>query len=195
MRRALRATAAMPILSVLAAVALAGCGSAANGSAGLSVPAAPVTLTSSAIHGGRLATLYTCAGRDISPPLSWSTIPSNVEEIVIFALGAHDVKGHTLTGIEWAIAGLKPSLHKLGAGELPHGAFLLAGSSRTRRYSICPGKGQTLNYEFALFALPHGTRASAALPANGLLYNLTETGVPEDDSPAAGSLPFSYTRR
>jgi phosphatidylethanolamine-binding protein (PEBP) family uncharacterized protein len=195
MRRAMHAIAAMPILAALATVALAGCGSAANGTAGLSVPTAPVTLTSSAIRGGRLPTLYTCAGRNISPPLSWSTLPSNVEEVTIFALGVHDVKGRALTSIEWAIAGVKPGLRKLRAGELPHGAFLLAGSSGKKRYSICPGKGQTINYEFALFALPHGARASPELPASGLLTNLTESGVAEDDAPAAGSLKAFYTRR
>jgi len=196
MRRAPNAVRAMPILAVLAALALGGCGGSADGSAGVATQPARVSLTSSAIHDTKLSALYTCDGRDISPPLAWGAVPSSVEEVAIFALGAHRAaNGQTLGSIEWALAGVRPGLHALRAGEVPHGAFLLAGTAGKRRYSICPHKGETEHFTFVLYALPHGARASPKISSAALFDNLTESGAAQDETPAAGGIPANYTRR
>jgi phosphatidylethanolamine-binding protein (PEBP) family uncharacterized protein len=196
MRMATRVIGATPILAALAALVLSGCSNSANGSATTAAPPAQVTLTSSAIHGSKLPALYTCDGRDISPPLSWGALPSGVEEVAIFALGAHhNAEGKELTSVEWAIAGVKPGLHTLQAGQIPHGAFVLAASDGKRHYSICPDKGQTLHYTFAIYALPHDARVTAAISSLQLLVNLNRAGSPEDQTPATGLLAVSYTRR
>jgi phosphatidylethanolamine-binding protein (PEBP) family uncharacterized protein len=197
MRRATYAVRATPILALLAALTLSGCGGAASG--GTSTAAAPVhiSLTSSALHGSQLPALYTCDGRDVSPPLSWSALPSDVEEVAIFALAAHHTaSGQTLASIEWALAGVRPGLRKLKAGEVPHGAFLLANSASRKRYSVCPRKkGETLQYTFGLYALPHGAHAGPAITSTALFENLTESGVARDQTPATGSFRVNYTRR
>jgi phosphatidylethanolamine-binding protein (PEBP) family uncharacterized protein len=195
MRRATQAVMATPILAVLAALALSGCGNSSSGST-LATQPARVSLTSSAIRGAKLPALYTCDGKDVSPPLSWGAVPSDIEEVAIFALGARRApNGQTLGSIEWALAGVRPGLHTLRAGEVPHGAFLLAGSTGKRRYSICPHKGETEHFTFALYALPHGARASPKISSVALFNNLTESGIARDETPAAGGFAVNYTRR
>jgi phosphatidylethanolamine-binding protein (PEBP) family uncharacterized protein len=196
MRRATHALGVMPIFAVLAALALSGCGNSANGSSTVAGPPRPISLTSSAIRAGRLSALYTCDGRNVSPPLSWGTLPSDVEEVAVFALGTQrSANGQTAAKIEWAIAGLRPTLRGLRSGEVPHGAFLLRATDGKKHYSICPARGHTESYTFAIYALPRGARATRALTAGGLLYNLTQTGVAQDQTPAAGAFSATYTRR
>lgn len=186
------------LLAMLTVLALGGCGTGTTTSASNALAAKPpvkVTLASSAIHGQRLPALYTCDGRNISPPLSWGTIPATVGEVALFAIGGHPVAGgRTAVSIEWVLAGLSPKLHHLRAGEVPRGAFLLTGTAGRRRYSLCPAKGKTVSYKFVLLALPQTARASPGLPGPALLRNLTEP-VAQDQSPAVGTLSTRYTRR
>jgi phosphatidylethanolamine-binding protein (PEBP) family uncharacterized protein len=187
MRRAPHTTA---IATVLTALALAGCGS---GSATPKVAAVP--LTSTAIHGGRLPALYTCNGKNIPPPLTWGTIPPIVQELALFAIEyTPNPAGHYTLGVEWAMAGVNPALHHVNAGELPRGAFLLKTSNGKPSYSICPPKGQTKHYEFALYAIPAGVRVSPELAATELLSNLTNPN-PKLQSPATGTITTTYRRK
>ena len=182
------------VAALLMAVALSGCGSSLAKS-----PATPslvvVPLHSSAIHGTRLPARYTCDGQDISPPLTWGAVPAGVEELTLFTLGVTQVKnGRLLPRVEWAMGGLKPSLHRLSAGEIPRGAFLMPDSNGKRRYSVCPAKGKTAHYGFALYALPPNTRATARLEGEELLYNLTGP-VAKDRAPAGGAFFATYSRK
>jgi phosphatidylethanolamine-binding protein (PEBP) family uncharacterized protein len=190
---------AVRIFTVLAVIALGGCGGAATTTTptnGLSsVEPVSVTFRSSAIHGTALPALYTCDGRNMSPPLSWGTVPAGVKELALFVLGAHRGKGgQTLLSVEWAMAGVKPSLHHLSADETPPGAFVLRASSGKRSYSVCPPRGQTERYSFALLALPPAARASATILGLQLLQNLTQAS-PQYKTPASGAFAVSYTRR
>jgi len=189
---------ATAILAVMAAAALSGCGgSGATGTTALtSVEPSTVALTSSAVRRSALPALYTCDGRNISPPLSWGALPSSVEEVALFLVGVHRGKaGHPLASVEWALAGLKPRPQGLRAGEVPPGAFALAASNGSRRYSVCPPKGQTGRYTFALYAMPRGVRASPALAGTALLINLTQSGVAQDEAPVSGIFSVTYKRR
>jgi hypothetical protein len=159
--------------------------------------AAPITvaLRSSAIHGSTLPALYTCDARNISPPLSWSRVPSGVHELALFAIGTQrDRGGQVVRTVEWAMAGVQPGLRDLRAGEVPRGAFVLVASDGRGRYSICPPRGQTGRYTFALYALPRVARASAAISGAGLLHNLTESAA-EYEAPVSGTFSVTYTRR
>jgi phosphatidylethanolamine-binding protein (PEBP) family uncharacterized protein len=187
MRRPLHtATIAIP----LTVLALSGCGSSAT------VKVAVVPLASSAIgRNGRLPALYTCAGKNISPPLTWGTVPPIIQELALFALEYEpSPTGHYTLGVEWAIAGVNPALHHINAGELPRGAFPLKTSNANPSYDICPPKGQTKHYEFALYAIPAGVRVSPELAATTLLANLTNPN-PKLQSPATGTITTTYTRR
>jgi phosphatidylethanolamine-binding protein (PEBP) family uncharacterized protein len=186
---------AFALLTLLVAVALCGCSTDTATTNGLAATApVPVKLQSSAIHGTTIPALYTCDGRNISPPLSWGAVPSSVEELALFLVATGLTKGGQATlSIEWAMAGIKPTSHGLRAGEVPHGAFLLPTSSGRRRYSICPSRGSQ-RYSFALLALPPGARAQPGLTANVLFRNLNSS-TREDAAAAIGTLSATYTRR
>jgi phosphatidylethanolamine-binding protein (PEBP) family uncharacterized protein len=185
------------LLALLATIALSGCANEATTTTNSLAPSPPAGLkvTSSAIHGKQLPALYTCDGKDISPPISWGAVPASVEELALFILAPGRAKNGAATlSIEWVMAGIKPSLHSLPAGKVPRGAFLLAGSKGHTRYSICPPHGATRSYSFTLLALPRGARAGPGLPGPVLLRYLNEPTA-QDQAAAIGYLPVSYTRR
>jgi len=180
----------------LAGIALSGCsdtgGATTNGLA--AVKPVSLALSSSAIHDRKLPALYTCDGKNIAPPLSWGAVPASVEELALFVLSTQrDKEGRTALSIDWGLAGVKPGLHRLRAGEVPHGAFEVTGSNGRKGYTLCPARGHTERYVFAVFALPAGARVTPGLPGATLLHNLTDP-TPENESPASGSFAVAYKR-
>jgi hypothetical protein len=192
-----------PLAATLIALGLVGCGSSTDTASrtGTTPRLPPITkvvavrLTSSAIHGAKLPVVYTCDGRNVAPPLAWGTLPSDIEELALFAVNVTPSgSGQPAHTVEWAMAGVAPALHRMSAGEIPRGAFLVTGSDGKRRYSICPAKGQTERYEFALYALPPHVRAGPGISGVGLLHNLTGK-ILGGRSPARGAFTATYTRR
>lgn len=183
---------AFSLVGLLLVAAFSGCGESPTAAV---PPLPPITkvvavpFRSSAIH-GRLPSLYTCDGKNISPPLAWGAVPPGIEELALYAVA---VTPGTLS-VEWAMAGVNPSLHHLSAGEVPSGAFLEEANDGQKRYSICPAKGQTKRYEFALYALPNRVRATPEISGATLLHNLTGQ-IPQGRSPATGRFSATYTRR
>jgi phosphatidylethanolamine-binding protein (PEBP) family uncharacterized protein len=125
--------------------------SGANGEASLTASpnsAKPLVVWSPALGGGVLATSrpiprrYTCAGANVSLPLQWRSVPRGTRELGVFVL--HHKKGGYI--VDWGVVGLKPTLHGLSAGRLPQGAIVGRNSSGQTRYSVCPPKGQEIEY-------------------------------------------------
>jgi hypothetical protein len=98
-----------------------------------------------------LPSRYTCDGGDLSIPLHWSGVPNGTAELALFILDLQPVDGKTF--VDWAVAGLSPTLHGLQPGQLPVGAFVGRNGFGRISNSICPGRGQTSIYVVALFAL------------------------------------------
>jgi phosphatidylethanolamine-binding protein (PEBP) family uncharacterized protein len=130
-----------------------GCGSGATATSSATGP--PRLLISSPAIGQTIPALYTCAGKDISPPLHWGNIPRGTAELALFLLNlghAEPAAGGATQAkltVAWTVRGLSPTLTKIAAGKLPAGAIV--GS---HRYRICPPKGGTGQYLFRLYALP-----------------------------------------
>lgn len=178
---------------LLAAIALAGCGSSGGGS-GTTKTSVPISLTSNAIVGGALPARYTCDGANTSPPLKWGGVPSSTKEVVVFAIGKPaETASHGTTTIEWSLAGVNASLHELPAGKVPPGAYLEEASDHKRHYSICPAKGQTRVYAFAIYAVPPRVVVTRNVNGITLFHNLAE-GPPEFRATGSGSLTASYSR-
>jgi len=133
------------------ALALAGCGSS-----GTNPPTAvPVAFKSSAIVGQRIPALYTCDGKNITPPMEWGSVPAGTKELVLMVVGltpSASTNSYSIS-VEWAIDGVDPALHRLAAGQLPVGAHVGHTSNGTRRYSICPKRGVSKDYQFQLYAV------------------------------------------
>jgi Raf kinase inhibitor-like YbhB/YbcL family protein len=115
-----------------------------------------IKVVSSAFQeGGMIPADYTCDGKDISPPLSWSGVP---EQAVTLALICDDPDAPLGTWVHWVLYNLPASVRELPAGvppdeRLANGA--VQGRNDFRRLGYggpCP-PGGTHRYYFKLYAL------------------------------------------
>jgi len=113
-------------------------------------------LKSSAFQAGHMIpSTFTCDGRDISPPLSWSDPPAGT---VNFALISDDPDAPMGTWVHWVIWNIPASIHTLEEN-LPKTASLQNGAQqgttdfhRVGYGGPCPPSG-THRYYFKLYAL------------------------------------------
>ncbi|HEV3035007.1 MAG TPA: hypothetical protein VGX72_09470 [Solirubrobacteraceae bacterium] len=171
------------------AVLLAGCGS---GTA--TDPAIP--LKSPAFAHSTIPARYTCDGQNVAPPFEWGAVPPGTRELVLFMLGftpQGSSHGVSVT-VEWVVAGLNPQLHGLPAGKLPPGARLaLTSTGQPQRYSMCPAKGTSKQYQFELYALPGGDAVAPEFQGLSLLAALNPRGQARSPVPH-GTLDAEYRR-
>ena len=65
-----------------------------------------LTLTSSAfVHEGSIPSLYTCEGKDILPPLSWTDLPEDIQslELIVDDPDAPDPAAPKMTWVHWVL--------------------------------------------------------------------------------------------
>jgi len=93
-----------------------------------------LTLASTAFPpGGEISREYTCEGGDISPPLTWTGIPSGTQSLVLIVddPDAPDPAAPRMTWVHWVLYDLPPD-----ATSLPED---------TARYGLPPGTREGLN--------------------------------------------------
>lgn len=129
---------------------------------------------------------YTCDGADTSPPISWGEIPPHTAEIEVFVFNFLTIHGKLFP--DWAVAGLKPSLHELSAGQLPAGAIVGRNGFGQTRYSICPAKGKSTLFAFLVYPVPHRIAVRPGFNADALREKALHSAE------HAGLLAFSYRR-
>jgi Raf kinase inhibitor-like YbhB/YbcL family protein len=113
-------------------------------------------LTSQAFQeGGSIPSLYTCDGKDMSPPLSWSGVSEGTKS---FALISDDPDAPAGTWVHWVLWNLPSMARELPAGLSTH-AQLADGTcqgksdfGRSGYGGPCPPSG-THRYFFKLYAL------------------------------------------
>lgn len=125
-------------------------------------PAAPATirLESSAFTEGRtIPKRFSCDGRNVSPPLRWTRVPSEAKAL---AITVEDPDAPNGTYVHWVAIDLPPSTSSLGAGAKPPGTAL-ENSNGDRSYTgPCPPKGDAPHhYIFSLYALKAPLRLDA----------------------------------
>ncbi len=152
-------------MTLIVALAIAGCG----GGAGNSAESPPdqttppsygtvqsaigtIVLGSSAFRpGGAMPVRYTCDGAGVSPPLRWRNVPAGTAELLLLAI---DLNGGSMGAIQWAVGGLRPSSHGIAAGRLPDRAVVGLDSAGEARWGgICGARGQVHHIAFLLYAL------------------------------------------
>lgn len=138
----------------------------------------PLQLTSSAFaHGADMPALYTCDGRDISPPLAWSGVPEKAQSLVLIVddPDAPDPKAPRTTWVHWVLYNLPAqSLGLAEAASLPPGATAGINDFQHTRYGgPCPPIGRH-RYFFKLYALDralpnlgHATKAQVERAMTG----------------------------
>jgi phosphatidylethanolamine-binding protein (PEBP) family uncharacterized protein len=97
--------------------------------------------------------------------------------------------------VEWAVAGLNPALHGIAAGKLPSGAFLgTVGGGKRERYTICPKKGGSVQYQFELYGVPASVTVPPHFPGVTVLTALAGRNTPTPTD-AAGGFAAIYKRK
>lgn len=142
-----------PIAGFALALLLAGCGG--NGGEVNSTAPAAITVTSAAFGEGEpIPTVYSCRGRNVSPPLSWSGIPADASAL---ALVVDDPDAPRGTFTHWVVVDFAPTTTSLGEGEAPPGGIQAKNSAGNPRYmGPCPPSG-THRYRFTVYALSDRT--------------------------------------
>ena len=155
-RRPLRARAAGAAL--LAALTLAGCGTAGYGA-----PVAPasMSISSAAFVSGMLAQRYTCHGAKTNPPLNWSAAPAGTKSL---ALIVDDSSAPITPTIYWLVFDINPGATDIQEGALPTGARQALNSAGTAAYDApCP-RGHPHSYRFTVYALNTALKLASSAP-------------------------------
>jgi Raf kinase inhibitor-like YbhB/YbcL family protein len=117
-----------------------------------------MTITSSAFaHNGSMPKQYTCEGKDISPPLTWSGIPGKAKSLALIVddPDAPDPAAPRMTWVHWVVYNLPVSSTGLAEAtkSLPAGALEgLNDWQRTGYGGPCPPIGRH-RYFHKLYAL------------------------------------------
>lgn len=129
-----------------------------------------IDLRSSAFtDGGVIPERFGCEGDNVSPPLSWSDVDEDAEEL---ALVMADFEGPAGIFHHWVVLGIDPDVRELEVDRLPEGAVVAQGTSENATYiGPCPPPGERHEVLFTLFQLdrrldlPEGTPTKDALDA------------------------------
>lgn len=100
--------------------------------------------------GGPIPRAHTCDGADLSPPLTWSGVPSGAKQL---ALIVDDPDAPGRVWVHWVLYRLAPSVTGLPAGGAKDG---VQGTNDFRRLGYggpCPPPGPAHRYVFTLYAL------------------------------------------
>ncbi len=122
-------------------------------------------------NGGSIPSQYSCDGKDISPALTWSEVPTNTQSLALI-LSDPDAPGGTF--YHWIVFNIPKTTPGLpqAVRQLPAGALVGENSWRQQQYrGPCPPKGATHHYIFSLYALdtkltlPAGSNAMSVIDA------------------------------
>lgn len=110
-------------------------------------------------HEDEIPRVYTCEGKDISPPLEWKNVPTNAKSLVLIVEDpdAPDPKAPKMLWIHWVLYNIDPQVTGLSENitikNLPAGAVTGITSWNNPHYGgPCPPIGKH-RYYFRLYAL------------------------------------------
>lgn len=120
-----------------------------------SVFAGDFTLTSSAYKDkARIPELYTCDGRNISPPLAWENPPDGTAAYALVFTSPDWSAGPVYMWIVYNIPKQARAFAEGANSRLPDTIIVAANYYNTDNYSgPCPPDSKTRNYVFTLYAL------------------------------------------
>jgi Raf kinase inhibitor-like YbhB/YbcL family protein len=121
--------------------------------AGTSYAAGHIALRSPAFANGQpIPAAYTCTGKDISPPLSWSGVPRGSRSLRLAMIDL------TANFTHWKVSGIDPGDGDVAAGAVPQGGRQRKNSFGKVGYGgPCPPKGDSPHrYAFTITALDKG---------------------------------------
>jgi Raf kinase inhibitor-like YbhB/YbcL family protein len=153
----------------------------------LTTPEAPMTIAVSSAafaDGGDIPRRHTCDGDDVSPPLTFASLPSGTRELALL-MEDPDAPGGTF--VHWVAWGIDPSPGALDQAAATPGSGT-NGFDRRGYGGPCPPKGAPHRYVLTVFALSNPLKLAAGASANDLRRAIADTVVAE------GRLTGSYAR-
>jgi Raf kinase inhibitor-like YbhB/YbcL family protein len=110
-----------------------------------------IHVTSSAFNDGdRIPRIFTCDDQNISPPISWTGVPSDTLSL---ALIMDDPDAPMGTWVHWVLYKLSPDLAGLDQGKTGVGTHGTNDFKRLGYGGPCPPKGSNHRYFIKLYAL------------------------------------------
>jgi Raf kinase inhibitor-like YbhB/YbcL family protein len=108
-------------------------------------------------HEGAIPSLYTCEGKDVSPPLSWSEVPPGTKSLALIVddPDAPDPDAPKMTWVHWVLYNLPPTSDGLPERVKPLPAGTKEGMNDWKRTGYggpCPPIGRH-RYFHKLYAL------------------------------------------
>ena len=101
-------------------------------------------------NGDIIPQVYTCDGGNISPPLSWTGIPSNTVSLTLIM---DDPDAPAGTWVHWVLFNLPPDLIGIEQGKSGGGTQGINDFKQIGYGGPCPPKGKTHHYYFKVYAL------------------------------------------
>ena len=119
---------------------------------------------------------YSCAGANISPPLSWHGVaPVGTQS---WAIIMQDLDVKPATWLQWSVTGISADTRSVGEGQLPTGAVTNRASNGSAGFvGACPPQGSVHHYEFTVFAMSRQVSVSASTTAQQSLQALESAAV------------------
>jgi Raf kinase inhibitor-like YbhB/YbcL family protein len=138
------------LLVLLVILMLAGCkNQAMTNSEGGTVDMS-IQVTSIFNDGGKITQVYTCDGGNVSPPLSWTGVPSNTASLALI-MDDPDAPGGTW--VHWVLYNLPPDLTGIEQGKSGGGKEGINDFKDPGYGGPCPPKGTTHRYYIKVYAL------------------------------------------
>ncbi|MGP3948084.1 YbhB/YbcL family Raf kinase inhibitor-like protein [Streptomyces sp. 7N604] len=95
---------------------------------------------------------YSKDGENVSPPLTWSGVPDDTEELVLLC---EDPDAPSGSFVHWLVTGIPPDSHGVDPGQAPPGtAFTNGFGDRGWDGPLPPVGDNAHRYIFHLYALP-----------------------------------------
>lgn len=99
--------------------------------------------------GATIPNEFTCSGKNQSPPLSWTDVPSNTKSL---ALLVEDPDAPVGTFVHWVVYDISPGTTGVKPG-VSNGKEGLNSAGKAAYMGPCPPPGNPHHYHFRLFAL------------------------------------------
>jgi Raf kinase inhibitor-like YbhB/YbcL family protein len=165
--------------SVLAAlgclVTLAACSSTAAPTA--KPETGPLTLKSAAFASqGLIPINYSCAGANISPPLTWHGVaPAGTQS---WAIVMRDLDVKPTPWVHWSVTDIALGTRSTTPGQAPKGSVTNQASNGTAGFvGACPPSGKTHHYEFTVFAMSKPVNLGSSVKAAEALAAIKSASV------------------
>ena len=135
--------------------------------------------------GGAIPIRHSCEGDNLSPPLAWTRVPEEAEELAL-VVGDPDAEGGVFH--HWVVLGIEAEPASVGAGEVPSGGVQAKGSSENPTWiGPCPPHGEEHRYVFSLFPLSRQLSLGEGVELRTALEAIEDARIPDEEAEFEGT--------